>query len=188
LTYLSTSNGSSLAFQWFQNLTTIAQLFTWCCVCIAYIRFHAALQAQGIPRDSLIFRSKFQPYTAWCALVFFTIIIIFNGFAVFINGNWSTSNFLTAYINIPLFFGLFAIWKIFKKTKLVSAADADLHTGKAAMDAEEWIDQKPRNILEKVRLLDCPLVFQNTDRVSRFGFGLLSFQALFVLGCMVCLV
>ena len=80
------------AFQWFQNLATIAQLFTWCSVCIAYLRFHAALKAQGISRDTLVFKSPFQPYTAWVALIFFAIIIVFNGFAVFLRASWNTTS------------------------------------------------------------------------------------------------
>ena len=93
LTYLSvdSNGGAAKAFGWFQNLTTIAGLFTWCSICIAYLRFYKALKAQGINRDTLVFKSRFQPYTAWFALIYFAIIIVFNGFAVFIKGNWDVS-------------------------------------------------------------------------------------------------
>ena len=40
-------------------------------------------------------------------------------------------------------------WKVFKGTKWVRAAEADLWTGKAAIDAEVWVDAKPRNFWEK---------------------------------------
>lgn len=93
LTYLSVRDGGpALVFQWFQNLTTVASLFTWCSICVAYIRFHAALKAQGVDRNTLVFRSPFQPYTAWAALVFFSLIILFNGFIVFVgkhHQNWA---------------------------------------------------------------------------------------------------
>lgn len=95
LTYLSVRKGGpTLVFTWFQNLTTIASLFTWCSICIAYIRFHKALQAQGVDRNTLVFKSPFQPYLAWASLVFFAIIILFNGFHVFVgkrHQNWSVS-------------------------------------------------------------------------------------------------
>ncbi|KAK3315696.1 amino acid permease/ SLC12A domain-containing protein [Apodospora peruviana] len=153
LTYLSVdkNGGAAKAFEWFQNLTTIANLFTWCCICIAYLKFYKALQAQGISRDTLIFKSRFQPYTAWFALIYFSIIIIFNGFAVFIDGNWDVSTFIASYIGIPIFFVLFGFWKLFKKTKWKTALEADITTGKAALDAEDvhWPDQKPRNALER---------------------------------------
>jgi amino acid transporter len=66
LTYLSVREGGpALVFIWFQNLTTIAALFTWSSICVAYIRFHAALKAQGVDRNTLVFKSPFQPYLAW---------------------------------------------------------------------------------------------------------------------------
>ena len=41
------------------------------------------MQAQGVDRNTLIFKSKWQPYTCYFALVYFIIIIIFNGWKVF---------------------------------------------------------------------------------------------------------
>ncbi|KAI1908298.1 hypothetical protein LOZ12_003984 [Ophidiomyces ophidiicola] len=148
ITYLSCTAGSNVVFIWFQNLTTIASLFTWCSICVAYIKFHAALKAQGVDRNTLIFKTPFQPYTAWVSLIYFSIIIVFNGFYAFIP--FSARSFITAYIGIPIFFGLYIFWKIFKRTPCVSAADADLFTGKAALDAVEWPAENPRNLLEKI--------------------------------------
>jgi len=156
LTYLSVRNGGpALVFAWFQNLTTVASLFTWCSICLAYIKFHAALKAQGVDRNTLVFRSHFQPYLAWISLIFFGLIIIFNGFDVFVGSrhqHWNVTNFLAAYIGIPIFFVLYFFWKIFKRTHLINAADADITSGKAALDAEDlnWPEQHPRNIFERI--------------------------------------
>jgi len=155
LTYLSVGKGGpATAFEWFQNLTTIAGLFTWCSICVAYIKFHAALAAQGIDRNTLVFKSYFQPYTAWAALIYFSIIIIFNGFHVFTgehHSHWNITSFFSAYIGIPIFFGLFFFWKFFKGTRLIGPIEADVMTGKAAIDAEDsmWPDQVPRNVFER---------------------------------------
>lgn len=90
LTYLSVGKGGpEKVFGWFQNLTTVASLFTWCSICIAYIQFHKALKAQGIDRNTLVFKSVFQPYTAWFALIYFAVIIVFSGFDVFVGQNHS---------------------------------------------------------------------------------------------------
>ncbi|KAK4211595.1 putative proline-specific permease put4 [Rhypophila decipiens] len=153
LTYLSVdkNGGAAKAFEWFQNLTTIASLFTWCSILVAYLRFYKALEAQGIDRDTLIFKSPFQPYTAWASLIYFSIIILFNGFAVFIDGNWDVTDFIISYIGIPVFFLLYFGWKFLKRTKWKSPLEADLHTGKAALDAEDahWPVLTPRNALER---------------------------------------
>ncbi|KAK2744154.1 hypothetical protein FQN57_004414 [Myotisia sp. PD_48] len=126
LTYMCTSTGSNVVFIWFQNLTTIASLFTWCSVLVAYIKFHKALKVQNIDRNTLIFKSPFQPYIAWVTLVFFVIIIVFNGFDAF------------------------TPWSVYKRPRWVPAEECDIHSGKAAMDAVEWPEIKPRNWIEKV--------------------------------------
>ncbi|KAI9729454.1 MAG: hypothetical protein M1834_006835 [Cirrosporium novae-zelandiae] len=149
LTYMACSSGSNTVFEWFQNLTTITTLFSWCSICIAYIKFHKALRMQGIDRNSLVFKSPFQPYLAWFSFFYFAIIIFFNGFYVW--SPWDSDSFITDYIGVPIFFLLYAFWKIFKKTKVVDSAVADLHTGKAALDAMDglWPEQIPKNWLQK---------------------------------------
>jgi amino acid transporter len=154
LTYMSVSTGANTVFLWFQNLTTIAQLFTWCSVCYTYTRFRKALIAQGVDRNTLVFKSKWQPYTAWISFVYFALIIVFNGFKVFTQtkGGWGSSqltDFFTAYVGVPIFGLLYAFWKIFKRSKFVNPAEADIWSGKAALDAEVWPEQVPRNALEK---------------------------------------
>ena len=150
LTYLSCSSGANVVFTWFQNLTTIANLFTWMSVSVAYIQFHKALKAQGIDRNTLVFKSPFQPYTAYAALFFFAIITLFNGFYVF--KPWSINDFVTAYVGIPIYLVLFVFWKIFKRTSFVRPSEADIFTGKAALDAADghWPTRLPRNIWEKI--------------------------------------
>lgn len=145
---MSCSTGSNNVFIWFQNLTTIACLFTWCSICVACIRFNAALKAQGIDRSTLVFRCPGQPYVAWGALIFFSIIIVFNGFYAFTP--WNVKSFLTAYIGIPIYFALLLFWKVFKRTKMVDPHEADLFSGKAALDAVEWPKEEPRNWIERI--------------------------------------
>lgn len=157
LTYMTVSTGAAAVFEWFQTLTTITSLFTWMSICVAYIRFKDALAAQGVNRNTLVFRSKFQPYCAWAALIFFAIITFFNGFVVFTKNtgpeggsNWNIQDFVTAYVVIPIYFGFFLFWKIFKRTSFVKASEADIWTGKAALDAEYWPEVVPKNWVEKV--------------------------------------
>ncbi|KAF7193109.1 putative proline-specific permease put4 [Pseudocercospora fuligena] len=155
LTYMTVSAGASSVFDWFQTLTTITSLFTWFSILVAYIKFRRALIAQGVSRDTLVFKSRFQPYSAYIALTFFIIIIIFNGFAVFTHNkdgtsNWSVQDFVTAYVGIPIYVGFYLFWKILKRTKFVRSSEADIWTGKAALDAEVWPEREPRNWLEKV--------------------------------------
>lgn len=133
----------------FQNLTTISTLFTWVSICIAYIRFYHACLAQGVDRNTLPMKSPFQPYLAYVSGIFFGLIIFFNGFDS-IAGEWDYQAFITDYIGIPIYFGLYLFWRIFKKTHFVKASEADLYTGKAALDAIVWPERRPRNIFERI--------------------------------------
>jgi len=105
-------------------------------------------------------------------LIFFVIVVFFNGFSVFTKGKWNVQNFVVAYIGmslplyiifstvfifanyistgLPLFGIFFLFWKLVKRTKLRSPTEVDLFTGKAAIDAEYWPEQHPRNFLEKI--------------------------------------
>ena len=146
---MAVSSGATVVFGWFLNLSTIATLFTWVSACIAYLQFHKALKAQGIDRNTLVFRSPWQPYTCWFALLFFSMIIIFNGFDSF--SPFSITDFATAYVGIPIYLLLYLGWKIVKRTSFVRPDEADIFTGKAALDAADgkWPEQIPRNFLEK---------------------------------------
>jgi len=154
LTYMSCSAGSAKVFTWFQNLVAITQLLTWISISIAYIRFHAALRAQNISRDTLVFKSPCQPYTAWFSLIFFAVITLFNGFYTFPSENkgFDYQDFVTAYVGIVIYGALFVFWKVYKKTRWVRSEEADITTGKAAVDAADahWPERKARNLLERV--------------------------------------
>ncbi|KAL8968605.1 MAG: hypothetical protein Q9183_002385 [Haloplaca sp. 2 TL-2023] len=150
LAYMACSSGANKVFVWFQNLVTTACLFTWMSISIAYIKFHAAMKVQGVDRSTLVFRSPYQPYTAYFSLVFFAIITVFNGFYSF--GPFDAQGFVTSYVGIPIYFGLYIFWKVFKKTRWLGPREADITSGKAAMDAADahWPERKPRNVIERI--------------------------------------
>lgn len=119
LAYLSLGEGgASQAFAWLQNLSTVAGLIAWATLCFCYIRFHAAVKAQGVSRDSFPWKAPFQPYAAWIGFIGATIITFISGFSVFLKGNWSTSSFVASYIGIPIFIVPIIVWKLWYKTKV----------------------------------------------------------------------
>ncbi|RDW58874.1 hypothetical protein BP6252_13350 [Coleophoma cylindrospora] len=152
ITYMAISAGGANVFAWFANIITVASLFTWGSVCIAFLRFRKAQMIMGLHNEARPFISKFQPYTAYLTLGFCVLIIVFNGFDVFLSGNWNVSNFLVAYIGIPIFFLLYGFWKLAKKSRLIPIAEIDILSGKDEIDQLEalWIQPDPKNIFEKV--------------------------------------
>jgi amino acid transporter len=129
LAYLSlSSGGAAQAFGWLVSLSTVAGLIAWATLCFCYIRFHAAMKAQGLSRDSLPWNSPFQPFSAWYGFVGSTIITLITGFPVFLRGNWSTADFIASYIGIPLFIVPIIIWKLVHKTKVSTCNFSEVET------------------------------------------------------------
>lgn len=46
----------------------------------SWIRWNAGLKAQGISRDTLAARSRFQPYAAWYAFIMSILVILMQGY------------------------------------------------------------------------------------------------------------
>ncbi|ODO08463.1 hypothetical protein L198_00193 [Cryptococcus wingfieldii CBS 7118] len=131
LAFLSAgSGGATQAFDWLQSITSLTGLLTWGSLCFTYTRFHAALKAQGIERNTLPWKSLCQPYLAYYGTLMCSVIVLFSGFSVFLKGNWNASDFVANYISLPLYFIPMGCWKIFKKTKAIKASEADLYTGR----------------------------------------------------------
>ncbi|OAA68543.1 Amino acid/polyamine transporter I [Niveomyces insectorum RCEF 264] len=148
LAYMTVSSTASNVFHWLSSLVTISYLLTWTCLCFAYTRFRRALLLNDVDRNTLPFKGSFQPYTAWIGIVFFSIVLVFNGFAVFTHGRWSAQDFVSAYIGMPLFALLFFGWKLVKKTKIVPISEIDIYTGRVVGD-ERDSPVLPKNRLQK---------------------------------------
>lgn len=103
LAYLNVSSSAGQVFNWFVNMINMAAFFSWILISWAYLRFRAAMRAQGIDRLTLPYVSRFGKSGAYLCIIYFTTIGLLNGFNVFLPGQWSTSDFLTAYIGTLLF-------------------------------------------------------------------------------------
>ncbi|KAJ2969003.1 hypothetical protein NUW58_g10092 [Xylaria curta] len=151
LSFLNVSNTGAAAFQWFSNISTISGFIAWIVALITYIRFRKAMAYNGM-LDVLPYRTPLQPYATYFVLFLITLLTLTNGFHVFVPANWSPSNFLAAYITIPIFLALYLGHKIWFRTPLaIKTEDIDVVTGKKEMDELEAMDKPPvpRNWLEK---------------------------------------
>ncbi|WOO84646.1 Arginine permease CAN1 [Vanrija pseudolonga] len=127
LAFLSVgSGGASQAFQWLKNLIALNNIMNWGLLAFTYCRFHKAMKAQDISRRTLVWYGRFQPYAAWFAVVFCIIVCIFQGFPVFLKGRWSGADFVASYISFVLYLIPYVGYKLFKRSKMVNPAEADL--------------------------------------------------------------
>lgn len=149
LVYLNVSSSSAEVFFWISNLSSVSTLVVWTAIGITYLRFHQALKYHGIPRSSLPFKSPFQPYLAWFAVIFSAIMALLNGFDAFFPGHFSSKTFIPPYIAIPIFGTLYLGYKFVKGTSIIKIEEIDLWSGKEEADRLEaiWEQPKPRNFL-----------------------------------------
>ncbi|KAH9982507.1 amino acid permease [Lactifluus volemus] len=137
-------------FNWFANMTSIAGLLTWFGISYTYIRFHAGMKAQGIDRQTLPFSSPLQPYAAWYAAIFCIVICVFNGWSVFLHGQWDTANFITSYFPVLLFPILYIGARYWKRVPPVEPSEMDFYTGLAEIEASTYDEPPPKNRAEAI--------------------------------------
>lgn len=147
LAYLNVSNAGVTVFNWFVNLINTGGFTSWVCICVIYVRFRKATFAQNLTTEDtrgngfyLPYRSRLQPVMSYISGSLFLFFMLLSGFANFVGGNWNTSNFLTAYIGIPIFFLLFAVHKCTKGKNdpwVRAPQDVDLVSGLEEVVANE---------------------------------------------------
>ena len=151
LGFLNVSNSGATVFGWFTNISTISGFIAWIVVLVTYIRFRAAAQLHGVLAE-LPFKTPLQPWASYVALLVVSLLTITNGFPVFFPGRWSASDFLAAYITLPVFLVLYLGHKLVYRTPLARPLNQiDVITGKKEMDEMEAMEAErvPRNWVEK---------------------------------------
>ncbi|WPH00025.1 amino acid permease [Acrodontium crateriforme] len=167
LAYLNVSNTGAKVFGWFSNISTISGFIAWIVALATYIRFRKAMISNNM-LHILPYRTPLQPYATWTVLILLIILTLTNGFQVFFPSKWNVSDFLAAYITLPIFLVLFLghkIWSTLQRVKsgqkvsfgaalqfAIPIAEIDVLTGKQEMDELEALDEPrvPRNLLEKI--------------------------------------
>jgi amino acid transporter len=134
LAYLNVSSTGAQVFAWFSNISTISGFIAWIVCMITYIRFRKALVYQNL-LHTLPYRTPFQPYLVYFILGLIIVLTLTNGFQVFFPKNWSVSDFLAAYITLPIFLVLYIGHKIFYRTRFaIPVHEIDVISGKKEMD------------------------------------------------------
>ncbi|CCH59939.1 hypothetical protein TBLA_0C01240 [Henningerozyma blattae CBS 6284] len=113
IAYLNCSKSTSDVFKWFTNLSTISGFLGWIIVSVTYLRFRKAIEYHGM-KDRLPYTTWGQPYLIIYSLISFIIITITNGFDILIPRNWNVSDFIAAYLTLPIFLMIWIGHKFYK--------------------------------------------------------------------------
>ncbi|KAL7948437.1 amino acid permease/ SLC12A domain-containing protein [Trichoderma barbatum] len=152
LAFLNVNNSGATVFNWFVNISTISGFLAWIIIMITYLRFRKAIMFNNLWGE-LPYKTPLQPYGTYAALFVISILTLTNGFQIFIGDNWNVSDFLAAYITLPIFLVLYVGHKIWKRTPFyIKTSEVDVITGKKEMDEMEAMDKPPvaKNWLQKV--------------------------------------
>ncbi|SPN99285.1 probable proline-specific permease (proline transport protein) [Cephalotrichum gorgonifer] len=152
LAFLNVNSNAATVFNWFMNISTISGFIAWIVVMITFLRWRKAMVFHGM-MDRRPFKTPLQPYATYFVLFLLTVLTLTNGFHIFFPQNWNVSDFLAAYITIPIFLVLYVGHKIVYRTPFArKIEDIDVITGVKEM--EELDDAEPervaRNVWEKI--------------------------------------
>ncbi|RMY51243.1 hypothetical protein D0863_14645 [Hortaea werneckii] len=151
LAFLQVSNGSATVLAWFVNLVTASQLINFAVMCGTFLCWMKACKAQGLDRDALPYKSRFQPFAAWYGLIGCTVMASVGGYPVFLPGSWDTPSFIFSYFMIALCPILFVGWKVIKRTRLRKPHEVDLKGEIEEIDeyTRNFVPQPYRNVADK---------------------------------------
>jgi amino acid transporter len=129
LAFLQVKSSSKVVMTYLVDLITACQLLNYGFTAVTYRHFFSALKTQGIRRDSLAYKGKFQPYTSYVAMFGTAFMMLAAGYDLFLSGGWSTMWFFLTYGMIGFFAITFVFWKVVYRTKYIRPGTADLSLG-----------------------------------------------------------
>ncbi|KAF9474574.1 hypothetical protein BDN70DRAFT_884659 [Pholiota conissans] len=144
VTYTSLNHGAFQAFSWLVSLVTTAGIVSWVIICLTYLRFFYAMHVQKIPRESLPYRSPWQPYLTYYALVMNILILLFNGWDSFLP-TFDLSLFISKYFNCLLYPILYLGCKWWLKDPMIPLSDLDFQTELNIIEDEVVHSQTPND-------------------------------------------
>lgn len=129
LAFLQVNSSSAVVMTYLVTLITCCQMLNYGFTALTYRHFYSALKKQGISRDTLPYKGRFQPYTSYVAMGGTLFMLLAGGYDIFLKGNWSTMWFFLTYAMIGFFIVAFVFWKLVFKSKYVRPGTADLSLG-----------------------------------------------------------
>ena len=119
---------------------------------LTFLRFYAGLERQGVDRTKFIYYGNLQPYLSYWGVFWSAFCILINGFYLF--WDFKPWVFVIAYINIPIFFGLYLGYKLRMGSKIWNTDEMDFIRGIPTIEETEESFVPKKTFWEKIlRLL-----------------------------------
>ncbi|KAI1431062.1 amino acid permease-like protein [Xylaria sp. CBS 124048] len=128
LSLLNISTGAANAYTYIVNLSGVSTFLVWGSISFIHIRFRQAWEAQGYSVDDLPFKSLWYPWNAWFGLLANIFLALVQGWVNF--APFKAGPFVDAYILLPLFAVIYAVFKFWNKTRYWRLDEIDLLSGR----------------------------------------------------------
>ncbi|KAL3712189.1 hypothetical protein TMatcc_000886 [Talaromyces marneffei ATCC 18224] len=138
LAFLQVNSSSAEVMTYLVDLVTCCQMINYGFTAFTYRHFYSSLKKQGISRDTLAYKGRFQPYTSYLAMGGTLFMLLAGGYDVFLTGRWSIMWFFLDYGMIGFFIILFVGWKLIFRTKYVRPGTADLSLGGLKEEIDDY--------------------------------------------------
>ncbi|PGH27851.1 hypothetical protein AJ80_00401 [Polytolypa hystricis UAMH7299] len=135
-----------IVFNWLIAISGLSSILTWASICLAHIRFRRGWKVQGHSLDELAFRSPLGVVGSWIGAFIVVLILaaqIWIAIAPISYQEMSASERIMYAIQastsalVALVF--YVVYKYRHKTRIVRAADMDLHSGTRESNIEELL-------------------------------------------------
>lgn len=141
LTYINLSNTGGVIFTWFSSVGSTVYFIAYLVIAVTNWRMRAAFKAQGDNPLTLKYAYKNKAYPLGSVFLFASgVFVLASTFYISlfpIDQPMSASAFFQTFLCVPLFLVLWAGYKIIFKTKWVDPAEADIHSGRRPLSAED---------------------------------------------------
>jgi amino acid transporter len=138
LAFLQVNSSSAVVMTYLVTLITCCQMLNYGFTALTYRHFYSALKRQGISRDTLPYKGRFQPYTSYVAMGGTLFMLLAGGYDLFLKGGWSTMWFFLTYAMIGFFALAFVFWKLVFRSSYVRPGTADLSLGGLREEIDDY--------------------------------------------------
>ena len=125
LVFLSSIFGNGQIFIWLVNISSLAGFIAWLGIAISHYRFRKAYLIQGKRLSDLPYRARLFPFGPIFALILCFLIILWQGYTMFLSRQLHLLEFCATYIGVVIFLILWLGYKLIKRTSIVPLKDCD---------------------------------------------------------------
>ncbi|PVU91687.1 hypothetical protein BB561_004259 [Smittium simulii] len=120
--------GNKVIYTWFVALGGVSGMINWMGILFTQNRFRRGYILQGYNMKDLPYVANFYPYAQYFSFFLLGFFVLAQGQSTFIDVKFDVSGFLKTYLGIPIFLGMWIIYKLVNKIKLTPLSEIDYET------------------------------------------------------------